>query len=121
MPENGPGVYVIALGFNTVALPVLVESVHLSPLLAQAIVREGMRALDEGANPMLLRRGIEEATACLVTELQRTARPIEGRASAHFGPVGTVCVASGGRVRLLSRMASAGLASTFTVGTMAAR
>jgi chaperonin GroEL len=31
-------------------------------LLAQAIVREGMRALDEGANPMLLRRGIEEAT-----------------------------------------------------------
>jgi chaperonin GroEL len=31
-------------------------------LLAQAIVREGMRALDEGANPMLLRRGIEDAT-----------------------------------------------------------
>ena len=31
-------------------------------LLAQAIVREGMRALDEGVNPMLLRRGIEEAT-----------------------------------------------------------
>ena len=35
-------------------------------LLAQAIVREGMRALDEGANPMLLRRGIEEATARIV-------------------------------------------------------
>ena len=32
-------------------------------LLAQAIVREGMRALDEDVNPMLLRRGIEEATA----------------------------------------------------------
>src|SRR5689334_18411559 len=48
-------------------------------LLAQAIVREGMRALDEGANPMLLRRGIEEATACIVEELKRTARPIEGR------------------------------------------
>src|SRR5213592_4967896 len=31
-------------------------------LLAQAIVREGMQALDEGVNPMLLRRGIEEAT-----------------------------------------------------------
>src|SRR6187401_2045412 len=38
-------------------------------LLAQGIVREGMRALDEGVNPMLLRRGIEEATACLVEEL----------------------------------------------------
>ena len=42
-------------------------------LLAQAIVREGMRALDEGANPMLLRRGIEEATDALVAELQRMA------------------------------------------------
>jgi chaperonin GroEL len=48
-------------------------------LLAQAIVREGMHALDEGANPMLLRRGIEEATACLVEELQRVARPVAGR------------------------------------------
>ncbi len=48
-------------------------------LLAQAIVREGMLALDEGANPMLLRRGIEEATACLVEELKRVARPVEGR------------------------------------------
>jgi chaperonin GroEL len=48
-------------------------------LLAQAIVREGMRALDEGANPMLLRRGIEEATARIVEELKRTARPVEGR------------------------------------------
>jgi chaperonin GroEL len=48
-------------------------------LLAQAIVREGMRALDEGVNPMLLRRGIEEATACLVAELRRVARPVEGR------------------------------------------
>jgi chaperonin GroEL len=48
-------------------------------LLAQAIVREGMQALDEGVNPMLLRRGIEEATACLVAELRRGARPVEGR------------------------------------------
>src|SRR3954468_13170546 len=48
-------------------------------LLAQAIVREGMIALDEGVNPMLLRRGIEEATACLVEELKRVARPVAGR------------------------------------------
>ena len=48
-------------------------------LLAQAIVREGMRALDEGANPMLLRRGIEEATERLSAELRRIARPVEGR------------------------------------------
>jgi chaperonin GroEL len=57
-------------------------------LLAQAIVREGMRALDEDVNPMLLRRGIEEATACVVAELQRTARPVEGRAQlAHIATI----------------------------------
>jgi chaperonin GroEL len=57
-------------------------------LLAQAIVREGMRALDEGANPMFLRRGIEEATACLVAELQRTARPVQGREQlAHIATI----------------------------------
>jgi chaperonin GroEL len=48
-------------------------------LLAQGVVREGMLALDEGANPMLLRRGIEEATEALVAELRRMARPVEGR------------------------------------------
>ena len=47
-------------------------------LLAQAIVREGMQALDEGANPMLLRRGIEEAATAVSAELQRVARPVEG-------------------------------------------
>ncbi|HEY3728131.1 MAG TPA: chaperonin GroEL [Solirubrobacteraceae bacterium] len=45
-------------------------------LLAQAIVREGMKALDEGANPMLLRRGIEDATELVVAELQRGARRV---------------------------------------------
>src|SRR5689334_20417632 len=48
-------------------------------LLAQAIVREGMKALDAGANPMLLKRGIEEATAACVSELRRVARPVRGR------------------------------------------
>jgi chaperonin GroEL len=45
-------------------------------LLAQAIVREGMHALDEGANPMLLRRGIEDATELLVAELGRESRVV---------------------------------------------
>src|SRR6201994_4882558 len=47
-------------------------------LLAQAIIREGMKALDEGANPMLLRRGIEEATELVVAELGREARAVDG-------------------------------------------
>jgi len=45
-------------------------------LLAQAIIREGMRALDEGANPMLLRRGIEDATELVVAALSEAARDV---------------------------------------------
>ncbi|HEY5189430.1 MAG TPA: chaperonin GroEL, partial [Solirubrobacteraceae bacterium] len=45
-------------------------------LLAQAIIREGMTALDEGANPMLLRRGIEDATELVVAALQSAAREV---------------------------------------------
>jgi chaperonin GroEL len=48
-------------------------------LLAQAIVREGMQALEEGANPMLLRRGIEDATELVVSELRRSARAVSGK------------------------------------------
>lgn len=47
-------------------------------LLAQAIIREGMRALEEGANPMLLRRGIEDATELVVAQLPRGAREVSG-------------------------------------------
>jgi chaperonin GroEL len=48
-------------------------------LLAQAIVREGMRTIEDGANPMLLRRGIEEATERVVEALGDSARPVVGR------------------------------------------
>ena len=47
-------------------------------LLAQGIVREGMRTIEEGANPMLLRRGIEVATERVVEDLRRQARPVSG-------------------------------------------
>jgi chaperonin GroEL len=56
-------------------------------LLAQAIVREGMHALDEGANPMLLRRGIEEATAAIVAELERGARTVDGDELRHVATI----------------------------------
>src|ERR671924_693465 len=45
-------------------------------VLAQAIVREGMRTIEEGANPMLLRRGIEQATERVVQALAACARPV---------------------------------------------
>jgi chaperonin GroEL len=47
-------------------------------LLAQAIVREGMKKIDEGANPVLLRHGIEEAVERVVADLRRRARTVSG-------------------------------------------
>jgi chaperonin GroEL len=47
-------------------------------LLAQAIVREGMRALEQGANPVLLRHGIEQGAAAVSAALRQAARPVAG-------------------------------------------
>src|SRR3974377_1107283 len=46
-------------------------------VLAQAIVREGMRAIGDGANPVLVKRGIDLAVGRLVEHLQGVAHPIE--------------------------------------------
>jgi chaperonin GroEL len=45
-------------------------------VIAQAIVREGMKAIGEGANPVLLKRGIDVAVARLVAHLQSVAHPV---------------------------------------------
>ena len=45
-------------------------------VLAQAIVREGMQAIGGGANPVLVKRGIDLAVARLVEHLQKVAHPI---------------------------------------------
>ncbi|MCW2643493.1 MAG: groE [Dactylosporangium sp.] len=45
-------------------------------VIAQAIVREGMKAIGEGANPVLVKRGIDVAVARLVAHLQSVAHPV---------------------------------------------
>jgi chaperonin GroEL len=45
-------------------------------VLAQAIVREGMQAIDSGGNPVLIKRGIDLAVARLVEHLQSVAHPV---------------------------------------------
>src|ERR1700736_194223 len=47
-------------------------------LLAQAIVREGMRTIEGGANAMLLRRGIEVAVERVVDASRQAARNVAG-------------------------------------------
>jgi chaperonin GroEL len=46
-------------------------------VIAQAIVTEGVRAIDAGANPVLVKRGIDMAVARLVEHLQSVAYPVE--------------------------------------------
>ncbi|MGE5135083.1 MAG: chaperonin GroEL [Gemmatimonadota bacterium] len=46
-------------------------------VIAQAIVRQGMQAITEGANPVLVKRGIDLAVARLVGHLQDAAHPVE--------------------------------------------
>src|SRR5487761_637382 len=45
-------------------------------VLAQAVVREGMKAIGNGANPVLVKRGIDLAVGRLVEHLQRVAHPV---------------------------------------------
>ena len=48
-------------------------------LLAQAMIHEGMRNVAAGANPMILKKGIETAVKKLVEEIKSTAKPIESK------------------------------------------
>ena len=46
-------------------------------LLAQAIIREGLRNVTAGANPMVVRKGIEKATATAVAHLKSISKKVE--------------------------------------------
>ncbi len=56
-------------------------------VLAQAMIREGMKNVAAGNNPVALRRGIEKAIAKLVDEIKAVAKPIEGNAIAQVATV----------------------------------
>ena len=48
-------------------------------LLAQAIVHEGLKNVAAGANPMVIKKGIEMATEAAVQSLAAQSKPIEGK------------------------------------------
>lgn len=50
-------------------------------VLAQAMVREGLRAIDTGANPMRVRRGIERAVSVVLTLVTECAVPVSDRSA----------------------------------------
>jgi len=57
-------------------------------LLAQAIIHEGLKNLAAGANPMVMRRGIQKATEAAVAAIKANSQPVNG--SADIARVGTV-------------------------------
>jgi len=57
-------------------------------LLAQAITREGLKNLSAGANPMVMRKGIEKAVAVAVEAIKANSVPVSG--SEDIARVGTV-------------------------------
>ncbi len=67
-------------------------------LLAQSLLREGMRVLAEGANPMQLRRGIEEAVELVVADLLRSAVAVDDADA--LGHVATIAAKDDERIGL---------------------
>ena len=57
-------------------------------VLAQAIVREGMKSVSAGMNPMDLKRGIDKAVIAAVAELKKISKPCDS--SSAIAQVGTI-------------------------------
>lgn len=50
-------------------------------VLAQAMIREGLKNVTAGANPMVIRKGIDKAVKAAVKELATISKPVEGKQS----------------------------------------
>ncbi len=50
-----------------------------STLLAQVMTQKGMKKVDSGANPMIVKKGMEKAVAAVVVELKKMAKPIKNK------------------------------------------
>ena len=84
-------------------------------VLAQAIVREGMKFVAAGMNPMDLKRGIDKAVAATVEELKKIAKPTT--TSKEIAQVGTISANSDSSVgeRIAEAMEKVGKEGVITV------
>ena len=67
-------------------------------ILAQAIFREGVKAVTAGANPMAVKRGIDKAVELVVEEIKRFSKPVSGEMVAQVGRISANSDASIGDV-----------------------
>ena len=56
-------------------------------VLAQAIFREGVKNVAAGANPMALKRGVDQAVVAAVAEIKRLSKEVKGDMIAQVGTV----------------------------------
>jgi chaperonin GroEL len=56
-------------------------------ILAQAIFREGVKAVTAGANPMAIKRGIDKAVEFAVEEVKKLSKPVSGDMIAQVGTI----------------------------------
>ena len=56
-------------------------------VLAQAIFREGVKAVTAGSNPMDIKRGIEKAVESATNEIKKLSRPVAGKAISQVGTI----------------------------------
>ena len=68
-------------------------------LLAQVIVREGLKNVAAGANPLAIKRGIEKAVEAVVAEIKKNAKEIEDKEEiAHVGAISAADDAIGAKI-----------------------
>jgi chaperonin GroEL len=73
-----------------------------STLLAQVMTQNGMKKIDAGANPMILKKGIEKAVEAVVEELKKQAKPIK-----NHEEITQVATISAGDVEIGAKIAEA--------------
>ena len=61
-------------------------------VLAQAMVHEGMKNLAAGANPIILRKGMQKATECAADSIQKMSQKVNGKN--HIARVAAISAAS---------------------------
>ena len=61
-------------------------------VLAQAMVNEGMKNLEAGANPIVLRKGMKKATECAVEAISKMSSPVNGKE--HIKKIASISAAS---------------------------
>jgi chaperonin GroEL len=56
-------------------------------VIAQALIKEGLKNVAAGANPVALKKGLEKTTAYLIEQIEAVAKPVEGDAIAQVATI----------------------------------